>query len=68
MQIDTSTKDKSGGSPLPGMNKTKSKIYSEEEVKKSHCTHGPKAKCVNCLGVTKDTLKDVKPTCNHPPG
>jgi len=62
MQIDTST---NGGSP--SLSKSKSKVLTEEEVKKSHCTHGPKGKCINCLGVTKETMKDVKGTCNHPP-
>jgi hypothetical protein len=53
MQIDTSSKQKvNGGSPTLG--KHKSKVLSEEEVKKSHCTHGPNGKCINCLGVTKE--------------
>jgi hypothetical protein len=40
---------------------------TEEEVKKSHCNHGPNAKCINCLGVTKDSIKDIKHQCTHGP-
>jgi hypothetical protein len=28
---------------------------TEEEVKKHHCNHGANAKCINCLGVTKES-------------
>lgn len=60
--IDTTSKQ-----PVPALHKSKSKPLTEEEVKKHHCNHGPKAKCVNCLGVTKETMKDVKGTCKHGP-
>jgi hypothetical protein len=58
--IDTSSKS-------PQLSKTKSKVKTEEEVKRSHCTHGPNGKCVNCLGVTKESMKDVKEKCTHGP-
>lgn len=62
--IDTTTKHSSS----PSLHKQKSaKPKTEEEVKKSHCTHGPNGKCVNCLGVTKDSLKDEKEKCKHGP-
>lgn len=60
--IDTSTKHGS-----PSMHKQKSKPLTEEEVKKSHCSHGPNGKCVNCLGVTKDSVNDIKHKCTHGP-
>jgi hypothetical protein len=60
--IDTSSTPKLTKSP----SKNKQPL-TEEEVKKSHCNHGPGAKCLNCLGVTKDNVKDVKYTCNHGP-
>ena len=60
MMIDTTTKS---GSP----HKNKNKPLSEEEVKKGHCNHGPNAKCINCLGVSKHSMKDSKVPCNHPP-
>lgn len=41
---------------------------SDEEVKKHHCNHGPKAKCVNCLGVDKQNMQTIKQKCNHAPG
>lgn len=59
--IDTTTHNSS-----PDHKKNKSKPLSEEEVKKSHCTHGPKAMCVNCSGVTKD-MKETKQACKHGP-
>jgi hypothetical protein len=46
--IDTTTKNGS-----PPMKKQHSKPLTDEEVKKSHCKHGPMAKCINCLGVTQ---------------
>ena len=60
--IDTTTKH---GSPT--LHKQKSKPKTDEEVKKGHCTHGPQAKCINCLGVTKENVKDIKHSCKHPP-
>lgn len=57
--IDTSSKKV--GSPK------KAKPLTEEEVKKSHCTHGPKGKCINCMGVTKESIKEIKSTCTHGP-
>lgn len=57
-------------SSAPKLVKTQSKTHaplSEEEVKKGHCNHGPNAKCINCLGVTKDSVKDIKHSCNHGP-
>jgi len=60
--IDTSTKHGS-----PSLHKNKSKPLTEEEVKKSHCTHGPKGKCINCLGVTKEAVKTEKQPCRHGP-
>jgi hypothetical protein len=60
--IDTSTKHGS-----PPLHKSKSKPLTNEEVKKHHCSHGPNAKCVNCLGVTKETIKEVKHICRHGP-
>jgi hypothetical protein len=63
VMIDTSTVQ--GGSPTLG--KHKSKVLSSEEVKKSHCSHGPNGKCVNCLGVTKENIKEIKHQCLHPP-
>lgn len=51
----------------PNLKKNKSKPLTEEEVKKHHCNHGPNAKCVNCLGVTKETAHDVKLKCKHGP-
>ena len=59
--IDTTTKRPNHQSPskhLPGspdLKKSKSKPLTEEEVKKHHCNHGPNAKCINCLGITKET-------------
>ena len=61
--IDTSSKPQGS----PDLKKHKSKPLTEEEVKKSHCLHGPKGKCINCLGVTKDSIKDIKQTCKHGP-
>lgn len=63
--IDTSSK-KGPGSPT--LSKNKSKPLTDEEVKKSHCNHGPMAKCINCLGVTKENMKEIKKACHHPPG
>lgn len=54
--IDTTTKT----TQSPAKHTSKAKPLSEEEVKKSHCSHGPNGKCINCLGVTKDSLKEVK--------
>jgi hypothetical protein len=57
-------------SSAPKLSKTTSKAaqpLTAEEVKKSHCNHGPNAKCINCLGVTKETVKEIKHTCNHGP-
>jgi hypothetical protein len=51
--IDTSTTN-GGLHGSPSMKKQKSKPLTDEEVKKAHCNHGPKGKCVNCLGVTKE--------------
>jgi hypothetical protein len=62
--IDTSTHK--GGSPSKTMSKIKHPL-SEEEVKRSHCTHGPNGKCINCLGVTKEMIKDIKAQCTHGP-
>lgn len=62
--IDTSTHNGHGS---PNLKKHKSKPLTDEEVKKAHCNHGPKAKCVNCLGVTKEAMQDVKHTCKHGP-
>ena len=59
--IDTSTNHH--GSPQ----KHKTKPLTEEEVKKSHCSHGPNGKCINCLGVTKESIKEVKHQCKHGP-
>ena len=56
--IDTSTtKTPQHGSPKKHQ---AAKPLTEEEVKKSHCSHGPNGKCINCLGVTKESIKDVK--------
>lgn len=55
--IDTSIKD---NNTSPGKTSAKAKPLSEEEVKKSHCSHGPNGKCINCLGVTKESAKEVK--------
>jgi len=60
--IDTSSKANSHSSP-----KKHPKPLTDEEVKKHHCSHGPNAKCINCLGVTKESIKDVATKCNHPP-
>ena len=57
--IDTSAKP-NPNNMSPNLKKNKSKVISEEEVKRSHCTHPSNAKCINCLGVTKDSAKDVK--------
>lgn len=62
--IDTTTNH---GSPVNTNKQKSSKPKTEEEVKKSHCNHGPNGKCVNCLGVTKDTLKEIKEKCKHGP-
>ena len=62
--IDTSTSGTHGGS---SPKKQKAKPLTEDEVKKAHCNHGPKGKCVNCLGVTKEQLQDIKYTCRHGP-
>jgi nuclear protein localization protein 4 homolog len=62
--IDTTSKQNSS----PTLKKHKSKPpLTEEEVKKQHCHHGPMAKCINCLGVTKENVKDVKSICKHGP-
>lgn len=61
--IDTTSKNASS----PTLHKQKSKPKTDEEVKKSHCTHGPNGRCVNCLGVTKDSIKDMKEKCRHGP-
>lgn len=58
--IDTTTHPQSS----PSKNK---KPLTEEEVKKSHCSHGPHGKCINCLGVTKESVKEVKHQCKHGP-
>jgi hypothetical protein len=55
--IDTTTKGGSKAHHSPS--KTAHKPLSEEEVKKSHCTHGPNGKCINCLGVTKESIKEI---------
>lgn len=60
--IDTSTNNHHS-SPK----KSKTKPLTDEEVKKGHCNHGPKGKCVNCLGVTKEAIQDIKHTCKHGP-
>ena len=59
--IDTSTSRSgfAGGSPSKTLSKAKGPL-TEEEVKRSHCNHGPNGKCVNCLGVTKENMKDIK--------
>ena len=49
----------------PGKNKHP-KPLTDEEVKKHHCNHGPNAKCVNCIGVTKENFKEVEAKCHHP--
>ena len=61
--IDTTTKQPSHQSP----SKTTHKPLTDEEVKRSHCSHGPNAKCINCLGVTKETAKEIKHQCTHGP-
>lgn len=63
-QIDTSSKGLHGS---PSLQKSKSKPLTEEEVKKGHCNHGPNARCINCLGVTKDNIKEINTKCTHPP-
>lgn len=65
VMIDTSTGG--GNTSSPNLAKHKSKVRTEEEVKKSHCTHGPKGKCVNCLTVSKEEVKETKSKCLHPP-
>ena len=62
--IDTSSKPGQGS---PTLKKHASKPLTEDEVKKSHCRHGPTGKCINCLGVTKENIKDIKSRCAHPP-
>jgi hypothetical protein len=59
--------DTTSGPKLKKTPSKKAQPLSEEEVKKSHCNHGPNAKCINCLGVTKENVKEVKHTCNHGP-
>lgn len=60
--------DTSGGTPGHGSPKRKhSKPLTEEEVKKSHCNHGPNGKCINCLGLTKEEVQDIKYQCKHGP-
>jgi len=69
--IDTSSSSKHnnhGSHGSPTLHKHKSKPLTGEEVKKAHCTHGPKGKCINCLGVTKEAIKEVKHKCTHPVG
>lgn len=39
-----------------------------DEPKKSECRHGPKGKCLNCLGVTKENFQEVDYKCTHPKG
>lgn len=63
--IDTSTSKTPD--PHASPSKNKNKPLSEEEVKKGHCSHGPKGRCVNCLGVTKDQIKETKQPCKHGP-
>lgn len=60
--IDTSSAPKLQKSPSK-----KQQPLTEEEVKKGHCNHGPNAKCINCLGITKENIKEIKHTCNHGP-
>lgn len=61
--IDTTSK--SHGSP--SKHKSGNKPLTDQEVKKGHCSHGPNGKCINCLGVTKESLKEVKYQCKHGP-
>ena len=61
--IDTSSAPKLQKSP----SKNKQAPLTDQEVKKAHCNHGPNAKCINCLGITKENIKEVKHTCNHSP-
>lgn len=63
--IDTTTNAGSKGHQSPS--KTSHKPLTEEEVKKSHCTHGPNGKCINCLGVTKESIKEIQHKCKHGP-
>jgi hypothetical protein len=64
--IDTTTSAAAGhGSPSKTGSKHQPK--TEEEVKRSHCTHGPNGKCINCLGVTKETAKEITYKCKHGP-
>ena len=60
--IDTTTTKQTS----PSKNKA-AKPLTDEEVKKQHCNHGPNSKCLNCLGVTKESAKDVKHLCKHGP-
>ncbi len=65
--IDTSTAGQAAaghGSPSH-TKKTPAKPLTDDEVKKHHCSHGPNAKCVNCLGVTKETMKEEVKKCKH---
>lgn len=39
-----------------------------EDGRHPDCRHGPKGKCLHCLGVTKDNFQTVDYKCNHPPG
>jgi hypothetical protein len=51
------TKSKATTSDSSGFGKT--------QVLSPHCKHGPQAKCVNCLGVTKDNAKFIRTECKH---
>lgn len=64
--IDTTTHKSTNNPGSPSKHKT-NKPLTEEEVKRSHCSHGPNGKCINCLGVTKEQIKDVKYQCTHGP-
>ena len=39
----------------------------EEKETRNKCNHGPRDKCLNCLGVTKDNKDEVSEKCLHGP-
>lgn len=55
------------GSPSRTSKHAPPKPLTDDEVKKHHCSHGANAKCVNCLGVTKENMKEEVKKCMHAP-
>ena len=64
-KIDTSKPGKhssTGAITQPGGEKDK----KNKDGLTPDCRHGPKGKCLHCIGVDKNNFKDVEYSCNHP--